>query len=189
MTERNDDDEVSRPHDEVVLSRDLAELRRSLAGVLPSPELGSTLGRYARTHPRRRSRPRIARTWSWAAAAATVLVGVSMIWNAAQHDSDAETPPLSVREDPMSTDSDAFIPVGYGAMLDDRDAFTVVRVKLDRMALVHAGLSLPLPVNREFVDADLMIGVDGTVIGIRFVEQRPTIAGRRQEEGSTEESI
>lgn len=175
--------------DQAALSRDLAELRRSLASEAPSPELGTTLGRYARAHPRRRATARHASRWPWAAVAAAVAVGLIAVWNQRQDDVDAAMPPQPAWEGPVAAGLDGFIPLGYGAIADERDAFTVVRVKLDRMALVQAGLALPVPVEDQFVDADLLLGIDGTVFGIRFLEQRLPNAMNRRAEESTEESI
>ena len=175
--------------DQAALNQDLAELRRSLASEAPSPELGTTLGRYARAHPRRRATARHASRWPWAAAIAALVVGSGVVWQARQDDIDAVTSPEPAWQDPMSAASGDFIPLSYGAIADEGDAFTIVRVKLDRMALVHAGLALPLPVEDEFIDADLLIGIDGSVFGIRFVEHGSPGGAMWHGEPALEESI
>lgn len=174
---------------QAALNQDLAELRRSLASEAPSSELGTTLGDYARAHSRRRATARHASRWPWAAAIAALVVGSGVVWQARQDDIGATMSPEPVSAVDRPSALGGFVPLSYGALAVEADTFTVVRVKLDRMALVHAGLALPSPVNSEFVDADLLIGIDGSVFGIRFVEHDSPGGAVRHGEPALEESI
>ena len=63
-----------------------------------------------------------------------------------------------------------FMPLPYGRAIEYGEGFTVIRAKLGRMGLLHAGVPLSNPLQGGFVDAELLLGADGTVRGIRFID-------------------
>ncbi len=188
MKERRTGRAESGDRAQASLDGNIEDLRRSLSRVEPSPEVGAALAHFARAHPRERSHATPVNRWSLAAAAAVVL-GLALVWDHRPYESDAVPSQDLAGDVSMSASEQRFMPLSYGVVGDEFDQFTVIRVKLDRIALLQAGITMPISASRGFVDADLLIGIDGTVVGIRFLEQPLPRAVSRPDQNSEEESI
>lgn len=73
-----------------------------------------------------------------------------------------------------ATEEDAYIPLTYAAHADALQDKMVVRVEVSRAALIGMGLPLDAGQGSELVNADLMVGVDGVPLAIRFVKTSET---------------
>ena len=82
-----------------------------------------------------------------------------------------------------------FMPLPYGRIIEYGEEFTVIRAKLGRMGLLHAGVSLSNPMQGGFVDAELLLGADGTVRGIRFIDPVLPAAQTNAEPNPLEDQI
>ena len=180
---------MERVDEQLALSAELAAVRRSITRLEPSPVLRDSLNRYARLHPRGGHRRMAGRRLQVAVVAAVAAVAIGLaFWSLSRTErGTTQTPPALAAADPAPGGLDGFIRVRYA--LEGPQAYTVVRARLGRMGLVSAGLAVPAPAGSAFVDADLLLDIDGTVIGIRFVEQGPrkagSSAGQRPQEDST----
>ena len=179
---------MDRVDEQLALSTELAAIRRSNARLEPSPALRDSLGQYARSHPRGTQHPRASR-WLRAAVLVAAATGLAW-WGMSRVERDVtDLPPVLAAVDPAPGELDGFIRVGYAGRLEGPRAYTVVRARLGRMGLVNAGLLMPSPAASEFVDADLLLGIDGTVIGVRFVEHGPWNSGTSAGQLPSEDSI
>lgn len=64
----------------------------------------------------------------------------------------------------------SYIPLTYAANFDEPRDKLIVRVEVLRAALIGMGLPLNAEQGGELVKADLMVGVDGVPLAIRFVK-------------------
>lgn len=94
-----------------------------------------------------------------AAAAAMVLIG--LLW----HRMPRAEPAAATRQESVS----GFIPVRYGAPIRPLETLQVMRVELPRAELLRLGLPVGPDNARGMVRADVLLGEDGLVKGIRFV--------------------
>lgn len=159
---------MDRVDEQLALSAELAAIRRSNARLEPSPTLRDSLGRHARSHPRGTRHVRASR---WLRAAVVVMAAAGLAWwgTSRIERGVTELPPALVAVDPAPDRLAGFIRVGFAGNPEGPQAYTVVRARLGRMGLVNAGLLMPSPAANEFVDADLLLGIDGTVVGVRFI--------------------
>ena len=152
------------------LSADLDALRRARRDLAPPAALETILSRRLHAPKRPQSR-RTAwrRAWPGAAAAATVLLGVIAfdLLRPGRMPEPEPGPPAVVDPAPAYG---GFLPLPYGRAIEHGEAYTVIRARLGKMGLMQAGVPLPDPTPDGYVDAELLLGADGTVIGIRFVD-------------------
>lgn len=73
-----------------------------------------------------------------------------------------------------AAEEDAYIPLTYAANADATQDKMVVRVEVSRAALIGMGVPLDAEQGSELVNADLMVGVDGVPLAIRFVKNGVT---------------
>ncbi len=100
--------------------------------------------------------------WAFPAAAAAMVV-VGLLWNRAPTPR-REVPPVA-RQQAVA----GFIPVHYGAPVRPMETLQVMRVELPRAELVRLGLPIGPEAANGMVKADVLLGEDGLVKGIRFV--------------------
>jgi hypothetical protein len=62
-----------------------------------------------------------------------------------------------------------FLPLGYGPSSSRLEHGQVVRIKLPRWALISFGLPMNEARAREPIEAEVVLGEDGTARAIRFV--------------------
>lgn len=99
------------------------------------------------------------RHWQWlAVAAALAVVTIGLVW---------------LRQTPQSSSVSArttagFIPVRYGAPVHAYETLQVLRVNLPRRELLRMGLPVGPEGPGGTVKADVLVGEDGLVKGIRF---------------------
>ena len=92
---------------------------------------------------------------------------------AGQPEIKSERRPVSRRR-VRTTEDDAYIPLTYAANADAPQDKMVVRVEVSRAALIGMGLPFDAEQGSELVKADLMVGVDGVPLAIRFVKNGET---------------
>jgi len=70
---------------------------------------------------------------------------------------------------PGAENTTDFLPLGYGPAPDRLERGQIVRIRLPRMTLVSFGLPMNEARAREPIDAEVVLGEDGTARAIRFV--------------------
>ncbi len=98
-------------------------------------------------------------TWAVPAAAAAMLVA-GVFWPR-----EPKLPPPAEVTETVSS----FIPVRYGAPVRPRETLQVMRMDLPRAELLRLGLPVGPENAHGMVKADVLLGEDGLVKGIRFV--------------------
>jgi len=111
------------------------------------------------------------RHWAaWAAAAAVVLVAI--FWTAGHRGNSHASAALQAMADLSDPDTD-FIPLPYGSADPNNavpdDDVDLVRVEVPRTALIALGLPVA-EVGATRVEAEVALGADGTMEGIRIVQ-------------------
>lgn len=155
-----------------LLSADFAAIREGYDNLRPSAAQEASLlqaFRAKNSRPRKRSRPSVL----WLNVAGLWAVAIGLIsWGVLRLDWKSDTGQLSaVSETVMpSSASDPFVQLPYGLTMDPSQGYTVVRARLGRMGLRNAGIALSAPLRAGPVDVDLLLGDDGMVVGIRFVD-------------------
>ncbi|HBY59324.1 MAG TPA: hypothetical protein DEH78_05850 [Solibacterales bacterium] len=104
------------------------------------------------------------RSWvrPWMAAAASVLVVIALSWMIAR-----SGPPPAPAPAPQA--SSGFIAIPFASGEPPVGGGYVVRVRLERTALVSLGLPAAAGPGGDSVQADLLVGDDGVAHAIRFV--------------------
>ena len=104
------------------------------------------------------------RWYTWAAAAALVLVSVSGAWLAHR----AERPgPAVIRPA-------GFVEIPGAGMLPPMESGSIIRVALPVGALPQYGLAIPAYAFEGLVDADLLVAQDGVPRAIRLIQDDST---------------
>jgi hypothetical protein len=108
-----------------------------------------------------RALPRHPWFWGWTAAAAVIALAcvTSLI----------SQPEILVQGSASAPIE--FYPVTPGEPVESSDISALIRVRLPRSALIGYGLALP-PYLPEKVEADLLVGNDGTAYAVRVVNLR-----------------
>jgi len=131
---------------------------RALAGEISARRAPERVEAALLAEFRRRRRALRQTRWIGLAAAAAVLVVVSVMTLR------PSPPPMAVRQ-PVFTE---FIPVVYGQPFHPEDGGRIVRVRMPRTTLASFGL----PVNQDRLDeriqADVLLGEDNLVRAVRF---------------------
>jgi hypothetical protein len=135
----------------------LAALAAQMNDEQAPPHVEATLLRAAGRRTRRRFT-------SWAAvAAAAVLAIVLLRWSAVR-----PTVPTVAEQRDVVTD---FVPLRYGpALLSDESAH-LVRIRLPETEVARFGIPVVAAARGRLIDADVLIGEDGTPRAIRLVQQ------------------
>jgi len=104
--------------------------------------------------------------WGWVAIAAGILMVAGAV---ASRGGRPENPAAPAAVTPRRVTT-GFLPVMYGEDLNPWETRRLVRVRLPRTALSYFGV--PVNENRigERVEADVLIGEDGTARAVRFVQ-------------------
>jgi hypothetical protein len=76
-------------------------------------------------------------------------------------------------------EDDVYIPLAYAINADAPQDKMVVRVEVSRSTLIGMGLPLNAEGGNELVKADLMVGIDGVPLAIRFIKPAE-LQGRTQ---------
>lgn len=162
-----------------LLSAGLDAVRRENRLLGPTAAQEAALLRYFHAmSPRPPNRGARFRGWRNAAAvaatAAVIAVTAFGVLRPASTPDPRQPPSISAVVEPARA-GDEFMPLPYGRTIERGEEFTVVRVRLGLMGLLHAGVPLPNPLQGGFVNAELLLGGDGAVKGIRFIDPvRPT---------------
>lgn len=157
-----------------ILSKGFEDLRRAHRQQGPTAAQEAILLQHYREARFRAAKP-ATRFRAWvsvtATIAATVIVGFAAIdmLRPKSAPNIGHPPPAPTAVEPMHASAE-FMPLPYGRPIEYGEDFTVIRAKLGRMGLLHAGVPLSNPMQGGFVDAELLLGADGTVRGIRFID-------------------
>jgi hypothetical protein len=144
------------PEQERKVMEALGDLARSEAGLGAPPEVEAAV----LTSFRARRRPVMWRTW--AAAAAAVLVAVTLWFLPSRP---AAQPRAAETE--IATE---FIPLQRGWVASDSELTQIVRIRLPRGELRRFGLPVSFDSAAESIRADVVIGSDGIARAVRFVQ-------------------
>ncbi len=79
------------------------------------------------------------------------------------------SPPPIKRTAPAPELVEGFIPFPYSGVETLPDSGQVIRVRLSRSALTEAGFSVSGGLADERIDADVLVGTDGTPLALHFV--------------------
>jgi len=153
------------------LSADLSSVRVSNHKLRPSATVEASLMQAFREQ-KAGSTERSLSEPIWRNVAGLCVVAIGLVsWGILQRDwhGDAELP-ISVLETAMAPSAGGtFIQLPYTRAMGATEGFTIVRARLGRMGLLNAGIPLPASYESGSVVADLLLGDDGAMIGIRFV--------------------
>jgi hypothetical protein len=137
--------------------------RNAPGNVAPSKPEMSPVAAVSPTQPRNASTPLVSRRFQSPKHSATPAAKLNVAKRATE-----PSPSATTHETKEITT--AFVPLGYGSALDLQDGGQMVRVELPRSALARFGLPMNMNRANEKIKADVLVGADGLVRAIRFVQ-------------------
>jgi hypothetical protein len=113
-----------------------------------------------------RKRRESTRSGWWLAAAAALVMGVAsaLWWTGRSPEPVAQAPANGPTE--VGTD---YFPLRAGPVLDAGEFGRVIRVPVSRATMVRFGLTATAIPGGDLVNADVLLGMDGTARAVRFV--------------------